>query len=414
MKNSAQKESALLNEFMKEYEPLLDKFLDEIKDVKMDNLPQPFFPTWNEGYEECKYKIAFVGWETRDNESLSDFYQTAKTDKIGALQSYNEVIEGKDFAFTGYGNNFGTGFWDFNMKFLGRFYNLDWKKIKEKKYPEILDTILWGNLNSLERYEVTAKEKGGSYEEWQKVKNASTILDNAGPLIKVFKPNILIVLRWMDNDSWLTGSYNTTHEIIIENKLEYYYVHETGTHVFWTCHPGYLSRISCDFDEIILNILLKVNEKKVFDDFPGSRIIYAVNKLNHQVEQLSEEMNLSSFKMPLGGKYSGFYFSKPDWKKYRIGFEFDSAWGRSFFGGVKKNYKEYPNLDAEPVSRKFMMNEQITEHWPYWYWYEDNYRDWNEKLYEEIENGNFILKIKSDLNRMLNTMNEFEKEGIEL
>lgn len=51
-------------------------------------------------------------------------------------------------------------FWDFNFKFLMNFYNIDdWKIVKRGETKDILKSFAWGNINSMERYHITAVKK---------------------------------------------------------------------------------------------------------------------------------------------------------------------------------------------------------------------------------------------------------------
>jgi hypothetical protein len=82
------------------------------------------------------------------------------------------------FELCNWSNNFGTGFWDFNFKFLANFYGIDdWKKINCGETEDILKSFAWGKTNSIGRYEVTAKKKGVDYNNWSTVKQASKCFD---------------------------------------------------------------------------------------------------------------------------------------------------------------------------------------------------------------------------------------------
>jgi hypothetical protein len=57
------------------------------------------------------------------------------------------------------------------------------------------------------------------------------------------------------------------------------------------------------------------------------------------------------------------------------------------------------------------MTEEAAPYWPYWFRFEENYRNWDKKLIGELKNGNFLAVIKKQVERMLAALNELEKEG---
>jgi hypothetical protein len=397
------------SDFIKVYEPLLKKFIEEIKDVDKKNLPEPFIPVYGKNYGSSEYRIAFVGWETRNNTGLEKFYDLARIDPREALKSFfEEIDEDEGFPITGYANNFGTGFWNFVFKFLGKFHNEDWKLIKRKSHPDILKSFIWGNLESIERYEVTAKKEGGIYQEWEEVKKASKIFDRAELMIEALHPKILIVMQWQEDDKWIENIKDIEHEIIVPDYLEYYHLNASDTHIYWTRHPRGLSVVK--IEEYISRILISINEKNFFSSFPGNNLFESLDKLNNQLKEVSKDLDISVDLLPYWGKDSGFYFTSSRWKDYMIGFEFEGNWGSSFFGGIRKIDNNNPLVSDISVAQKLGMTEKSTPYWPYWFWFEENYRNWNKKLFGEIQNGNFIIEIKKQVERMLLILNETEKE----
>ena len=162
------------------------------------------------------------------------------------LEEFNEL------EFCGWGNNFGNSFWDFNLKFLSAFHNLDnWKELREGKNVTILKSFAWGNASSVERYHVTAEKKGVQYEDWRAVKEASKLFDKGGYLIQTFRPHILVILNWEEREEWLQDQ---TTDILerqeIGDHFWYYYLPGSQTHVLWLPHPMWLSK-NRDFDDYI-------------------------------------------------------------------------------------------------------------------------------------------------------------------
>ena len=287
--------SKMKQDFNAVYEPLLRQFIEEIKDVDKENLPIPFIPVFGEKYEKAEYRIAFVGWETRNNSDLSKFIQLAEEKPDEALNYFSEVLDIEDeYNLTNYGNNFGTGFWNFVMKFLALFHGInDWEEIKNQKHPDILQSFVWGNLDSIERYEVSAKARGGRLEEWKKVKKASLIFDKASHILNVFKPKILIILMWRDDDKWLTEGMEIGKDFeektILEDELEYYYINYTDTHVYWTKHPRGMNNNLDFYINLIMRHIINI---KIFFELPNqqntARIIELIDGIEKSILDFGE------------------------------------------------------------------------------------------------------------------------------
>lgn len=47
-----------------EYLPLIENFINQVKNLDVTGLPEPHVPGIGECYENCRYKIAFCGMET--------------------------------------------------------------------------------------------------------------------------------------------------------------------------------------------------------------------------------------------------------------------------------------------------------------------------------------------------------------
>ncbi len=257
--------------FIETYTPLLTKFIQETESVNKETLPEPHLPVYGEDYENCDYKIAFVGWETRDCGSLKQFIDMGINN---ALQYWDEDFNEKNnFKFASdFHNHTGNDFWGFIFRFLSSFYGIsEWQQVKDKKYPEILKSFVWSNMSSIERFEVAGRNND-CYKDYQIVKDASLTFDNARYLLDVFKPNIVVILRWQDDESWLIKNVDSTSGVRITDHLDYFFVEKTNTHIFWTAHPRWLSTQS-RIDEIIITILKFIKEKNVFISFPGEHLL---------------------------------------------------------------------------------------------------------------------------------------------
>jgi hypothetical protein len=403
------------------YQPLVERFVEELKDVNKTGLPEPFIPVCGEQYNTAEVKIAFIGWETRGENELLDFCNSVTEKDPGSLErsryKLTDISETGAYYFTTYGNSGGTAFWDFNMKFLGSFHNMKWKVFKNghvstfsDMQKRVLESFVWGNIEAIERFEVTAKGSGGSMYEWQKVKEASRILDDASLLVKVFRPDLIIVEKCNKDKSWLTKNCRFTHEKL-NGAIDYFYLMDTGTHVYWTYHPLGMLRQGMVQDEIIETILLSYCEKEQKKLIPFRSRISDLNVMNAHLAKTASAMGLEFFPMKPGVAFAGFYFRKPSWSNYRIGFEFEDEWGQDFFKGIWRDKKKQVTSN-ESIKEKFCMKETPTEQYPYWDWWGDDCRNWNNDFYKNIHDR--IFEFETDLRQMLSKMEDLENQGVKL
>ena len=68
----------IAEKYIKEYSPLMDQFIKEIEGINSKGLPLPHLPVYGNEFAKNPYKIAFVGWETRDSVKLGEFISTYK------------------------------------------------------------------------------------------------------------------------------------------------------------------------------------------------------------------------------------------------------------------------------------------------------------------------------------------------
>lgn len=242
------------------YKYLLIDFAKEIKDVTHIGIPEPFLPLHGQLYCEANPRIAFVGMETRGWGDTSDFVKDISMEIDGVMFRNFEEFDELEFRF--WGSNFGNSFWDFNFKFLAAFHSIDnWKEVKDGKHDEILRSFAWGNTNSIERYEVSAKGNNVAFENWHVVKKASKKLDKAKYFLDLLKPNIMVILNWETKEEWLSeGLATPLNRQEIDDHFWYYYLPGTQTHVLWTAHPTWLSK-NRNFDDYIKYLVSFVKEK---------------------------------------------------------------------------------------------------------------------------------------------------------
>lgn len=247
--------------YLETYKPLVAQFMGSIAEVKYNNIPQPFLPVCGSLYEESKSKIAFIGMETRGWGNTTDFVKAFTKDPDGTLLT--EFDEFNELEFCDWGNNFGTGFWDFNFKFLANFYNKDWKDLKHGEEEDLLRSFVWGNTNAIERYKVTALKKDVQHADWQTVKNAGQVFDKGKHLLDIFEPRIAVILNWSTSEQWLTsGLHHKFEKQEIDDHFWYYYLPSTRTQVIWTAHPMWLCK-NREFDNYIKFLVDFVKERQL-------------------------------------------------------------------------------------------------------------------------------------------------------
>jgi hypothetical protein len=225
------------------------EFVKKIRSVDYDKIPEPFFPIYGQLYESAPTRIAFVGMETRGWGNMTDFVKAVDENPEDAI--FRGFEEFNELEFCKWGNNSGNSFWDFNFKFLANFHGIDdWKKVKQGETEEILKSFAWGNTNSIERYEVTAKEKGVAYENWLTVKEASKCFDRGKYLLDILQPHLMVILNWDTSEEWLINGVDNFSKEEVDEHFWYYFIPTTKTHVIWTAHPTWLAK-NTDFDSNI-------------------------------------------------------------------------------------------------------------------------------------------------------------------
>ncbi len=254
--------------FYSTYSNLVQNFIKQIEKVDVRGIPEPHLPCIGSDYLKSNYKLAFFGKETKGWGDLKAFMNDAKVDPVKAIQRNEGEFD--DLEFVDWTNNFKTSFWDFILQFLAVFYGIsDMQALKiNEKYYTLLRSFIWGNTNSIERYEVTAKGNEVPYDNWEKVKNASRIFDNPKYILEIYKPRVLFILNWDEDEKWLTGSGSFIGPEKIDDNLWYYHRRDTDTHVLWGVHPRYAAP-NIGFPEYIDQMIETIKGKKAFLDGPS-------------------------------------------------------------------------------------------------------------------------------------------------
>ena len=259
-----------------EYTPIIDSFKKEIEGINTEGITGPHLPGVGNCYELAKYKFLFCGWETYGWDSLTDFVN----DKINNLVFSTDKYLNDD-TFLEWKQNDHATFWAFVLRFISKFYHVDYKELTERKYPELLHSFIWANSNSIERYEVSSTE--GAKEDWERVKFASKTFDDLNHIINSCQPKVVFILyknvdeRYFKNDTTLSESYNidvsnkSNFLQLCNERYSYCYGRNTQTHIFTLPHPRWMGLYSgIGIDKYIEYLITDLKIYKVWDKLPES------------------------------------------------------------------------------------------------------------------------------------------------
>lgn len=273
-------EGCLLNERREaEYSQLIEEFKNKINDINCEGITGPHLPGVGNCYEFAKYKIAFCGFETYGWDSLTSFMET---DTYQLITQTDESINNN--AFLDWVSNDHATFWGFVLKFLAKFYKIDFNSLKDKKYPEILHSFMWVNSNSIERYEVSSTN--APIENWRKVKDASKVFDDLNHVINSCQPKVVFILyknvdkEYFQNVETLSDAYRS-YNININNKSNYLHIKKemysycyernSGTHIFTLPHPRWMGQFSgIGIDKFVDELISDLKNYRVWEKMPES------------------------------------------------------------------------------------------------------------------------------------------------
>ena len=318
------------------YAPIVEKFAKELKNDDLTGIQAPHLPIAGKNYDLAKYKFAFMGMETYGWDSLSHFMDEAERNPQNAVVQYNSWLNDEGIL-----NHRGPAtFFGFIIKFLAAFYKIDYKELINKEaHNPLLTSFVWGNTNSIERFEVTAEYNGGRKEVWDKVKKCSKDFDSINLLIKSASPKIVFILyKWVDenyilqNDDALSATHFSKQQqkfVIrtkpdIECNYEYFYLRDENTHVFVLPHPRWIGLYGGGHDKYIDSIIKVIESQKIWNEIPEDwkewkeeyrtveKYEYIANLASFLVEhnmvmsgqQLAMFLNLNGYRKQNGRKFN--------------------------------------------------------------------------------------------------------------
>jgi hypothetical protein len=221
--------------FKAQYLTLINSFTAALEGRNLSGIPAVHLPIIGGLYEKTRIKIAFFGKETYGWIPMTQFMERYKQSPENGYACLTAIDPAR---YLEWRNNAKTSFWDYVIRFLQTLYGLDDTAFDGPEGIEVMSSFIWGNTNALEGFEVSAQGNGAKYEDWQAVKNASRVFDTARCVLDICGPDILIILNWAENESWLSGDAKINAEEIGDHHCYYPMPH---THVYWAAHPRWLN-----------------------------------------------------------------------------------------------------------------------------------------------------------------------------
>ena len=284
MENTVRMMDNIINRRNAEYVPLIENFRNEVVGLNLKAITGPHFPGVGECYEAAKYKFAFCGMETYGWESMENFmeYDICKylSYADNCLNSYKHL---------GWASNWHATFWGFVFKFLAKFYKTDFNELvrggNNITSQLLLKSFVWGNANSIERYEVTSKCGGADFAAWETIKKVSKKIDDINHIINSCAPKVIFIIysgaseEYMLNESTLSGIYGENFnqrrsrlKLPHNNpKYDYYYLRSSSTHVFHLPHPTWMGLYSgIGIDTYVDSLIKDIEDYQIWDVLPKS------------------------------------------------------------------------------------------------------------------------------------------------
>ena len=253
----------------KEYAGPVKSFADTITGLPINGIPAPSIPIVGRNYDACAYKMAFIGMETKETKKSRNC-QTFIEDPEKAMSRYEKWFDENTMFIHGEKSIY----WRFIKNFLEHFYSpLNPKRLKKNtdgSYHEILSSFIWGNVNSIERYEVTAKQNKVNKDVWKIVKKASKPFDSINHIIKAAHPSIIFITYkhvkekyFLLDDNYTCDQYKNEENVV----FRHYYLRNQDTHIFVTPHPNWFAHRGLSY-KYIDALLGAIKEHNIWPKLP--------------------------------------------------------------------------------------------------------------------------------------------------
>ena len=350
-----------------EYARIIKEFAKNVKELEVVGIPAPHIPIIGASYDRAAYKMAFVGMETYGWGSMEDFIKLAEENPYDAVTLYEDW-----FNANGMVKHSGAGtFWEFIIKFLAKFYQIDEHILKSSnedgKYNEILSSIVWGNSNAIERYHVTAKKQGAKLSAWKKVKDYSRSLDSINYIINAAHPKIIFVTYKNVDKNYILQTkdlykdvpavkYAYTTKPDDDLSYHYFYLREQQTHVFVIPHPTWIGVYSgIGLQKFINSLIETIKKYKIWKQLPTceqdweSKEICRSSSL-YKYQLIAELANfLVSRNLRMTGEELQAFFNKNEIKT-SYGTKYFEEGGRGIHRVIKCAWKHFYNKGEHQVA----------------------------------------------------------------
>jgi len=251
--------------------PLTDFFeqcLIEVDSIP-NGMPSIFIPGVGENYlSSKKKKILYIGIDTNEWFDLkkevfkySENKQEFIKDYLGyADKGLHDLCHAKEW----YNKN--SQFWKFIMKLQMKLHNpaFELSKLDQclkddqiEDYRTILTSFAWGNCNAIQCLRDSAFDK----KNYQKIKGFSSEFDHLSTMTKALKPDVVIILNWGENESFIQPQDDPTLYECKQERMDgkvkvFHYKAKDGEHppVIWSYHPQWMVRRE-DIDTVVEYIL---------------------------------------------------------------------------------------------------------------------------------------------------------------
>lgn len=240
------------------FSPLVETFYEQIKDLDVSGLPEPFLPLFGSGYAEADPRLLFIGIQTRGWGKLSNFIKRVQ-DKNND-RPIGESANLDHYSFGEGSSNSGMDFASFVLKFQAGFNGVaNWNELKQGQHPELIRSLAWANTNVVEDYHVSAKGDDAAEEVWRKVKEAGNIFGGLATILKALAPQIVVICNWDCSQDWFTKGHSITKAVDVDDHVKYRFAEDSRTHIIQTAHPTWL-RFN-GFDEYVEKCVALAKEK---------------------------------------------------------------------------------------------------------------------------------------------------------
>lgn len=148
----------------------------------------------------------------------------------------------------------------------------------------------------------------------------------------------------------------------------------------------------------------------VFENIGALKDIIVSKHFNPQLHEIANELGIRVSSELQGRKiWVGFGFEVPDWKYFRIRFEFDgSDWIKLGYMYSLKDSNEKPNETVEKLFPKFEHNNPNNKSIPCGYSYKIKYNNWGVDAFLAIRSGTMKNEIKRIVINMIEQAKDLE------